>query len=152
MERLKRGTFKLLTPEQQREHTHVLAARYRANHRELLRKKYKDWHKKRMKTNPCVCVCRTCGQTFNAPRSCYKLCDNCQKQVHIVAENKRQTLEQKRADYRKMIQEILELAQQGVRQEDIAQKYDYSQVGISAICRKYGIRRQPYHKRDKCSN
>lgn len=143
MERLKHGAFKLLTPEQQLEHKHMLARRYRVSHRELLRKKYKVWHQNRMITKPCVCSCRICGQKFNSPRNSYKLCENCHKNIHIEAENKRQALRQKRVDYRQMIQQILELAKQGMRQEDIASKFNYSQSAISSICRRFGIRKQP---------
>ena len=153
MERLKHGAFKLLTPEQQLEHIHMLARRYRVNHRELLSKKYKAWHKNRMITKPCVCVCRICGQKFNAPRKCYKRCENCHENTHVEAENKRKLARQKRADYRQMIQQILELAKQGMRQEDIASHFNYTQSGISSICRKYGLSRQaPRKKGRKCSN
>ena len=142
MERLKHGTFKLMTLEQQIQHRRDLHNNWASKHRDFLRKKYKKYYESWKINKPFECVCIKCGANFNAPRKLYKLCDKCKENVHLQAQKTRNALEKKRAEYRQKIQQILKMGEKGIAQQKIAEKFGYTQCAISWILRKYGIHRQ----------
>ena len=120
----------------------MLHNRWAAEHRDILRKKYKKYYEKWKTTKPFECICVRCGSKFNATRNYYKLCRKCREKIKTKAEERRQALTQKRVAYRDKIQQILEMARTGVSQQKIADKFGYTQCGISCIMRKYGIHRE----------
>ena len=139
--RLKSGEWIAMSPEQKKEHLHKLQKRYRIKNKAKISKlNHLNWLRYKS-TNPFDCICKRCGTKFMAPRNYYKLCAKCAANVHIVANQKKEVLNAKRAEKQKMIQKILTLARKGITQQKIAEKFNYTQCGISAIMRKYGIHR-----------
>ena len=142
MTRLKSGEFRKMTPEQQIEHRRMLHQRWAIKNRETLRKKYKKYYELWKATKPREGICVKCGAKFNATREYYKLCDKCKEKIHVVAQKRRQILEDKRSNHRAKIQQILDMARKNITQQKIADRFGYTQCGISAIMRKYGIHRE----------
>lgn len=76
--RITYGSYKNMTPEEQRAHRLKLAARWRANNRKKISEKNHYFWEKRKELKPAICVCKVCGQEFNAPRRVgYTRCDKC---------------------------------------------------------------------------
>ena len=142
MARLKYGAFKLMTPEEQHEHSLMLHRRWASKNRETVRNQFKKYYDIWKSTKPFECICVNCNHKFNAVRPYYKLCNKCQENIHINAKEKQEALEKKRADYRDKIQQILEMARTGAPQKQIADKFGYTQCAISAIMRRNGIHRK----------
>lgn len=76
--RIAYGSFKNMTPEQQREHRLMLGARYRAKNRDKLREQNRQMWAQRKASKPVCLICKVCGKEFNAPRRIgYTRCDEC---------------------------------------------------------------------------
>lgn len=142
--RLARGSFKQMTPEQQRAHILMLGARYRKRHRKELQEQNRYYRELYKETKPAQCICTKCGKEFNAPRPCYKHCDEC-RAIPSAAELHRAKMRKKNAIKAK----ILELARAGVPQKEISRITGRGQAAISQLCIRNGIRRQPKRTRKK---
>lgn len=142
--RLARGSFKQMTPEQQRAHILMLGARYRKNNRKKLQERNRYYHKLYMETKPYLCVCKVCGKEFNAPSPNYRRCEEC-RAIPSAAELHRAKMREKNAINAK----ILELARTGVKQMEISRITGICQPAISQLCIRNGIRRWPQRTRRK---
>lgn len=126
-ERLKRGDFKKMTPEQQTEWKHYLQKRWRDNHKDKMHAENKKWFEHYKTVKPYICVCKRCGAEFNSPRPYYKLCGKCPTLTELRKNQIRERWEQRRQN----ILEALELRNQGLTQEKIAKRFNTSQENIS---------------------
>lgn len=76
--RIAYGSYKQMTPEQQREHRRMLNARYRANNRDRLREQNRIQWERCKQCKPFSLICKKCGQSFDAPRRIgYTRCEKC---------------------------------------------------------------------------
>lgn len=100
-ERLKRGEFKNMSPEKQKEWKRYLQKRWRSEHKEVMKKENKYWYDLYRKTKPYKCICKRCGKEFDSPRPYYVLCGKCPSQNELekrrIAEKKRLREERKNA-------------------------------------------------------
>lgn len=142
--RLTYGSFKNMTPDEQRAHMLMMRARYRAKNRNKIRAEQRYYKKLYMETKPYLCVCTKCGQEFNAHRSDCKRCEQCRSIPSKSA------LHREKVRARKEIwAHIIELSRMGMQYKEISKITGYSQHGISLICIRNGVRRRQYIPRKK---
>ena len=151
MERLKKGTFKTLTPEQQKAHIHELVKQWRQRNQEKVKKTNSYFAKKYRETKPWKSVCKFCGATFPSHReNSNKICPECMAELKHRVEMRKKAIILRR-DARKTINAmVLALRQAGCKQKEIAEKLNISQSGVSQILiRKHGIRKVAKVKRNR---
>lgn len=141
MKRLPYGTFKTLTPEEQKEHKRKLASRWRKKNRQKFNSYNQKYYDLWKKTLPFECVCQTCGKTFNACRKNRFMCPDCHELRKKRYENKRMQSQQNTQNRLKLENKVIELYNSGVLQKDIARKFNTTQSAISYICRVNGFYR-----------
>ncbi len=145
--RIKRGSFKNMTPDEQRAHRLMLQRRWRANNRDKLRAHNHYYWELYKKTKPTLCVCQKCGKEFYAPRKNYcKRCDDCRALAAQVAAQNREKVQAQaiRAQEKRAIRaKILKLARAGVKQIEISRLTGYPQSSVATVCIRNGIRRRP---------
>lgn len=149
MGRLLYGTFKNLTPEQQREHLRQLAKRFRTRHREQLNARNARYMRLWMKTKPFIVQCKYCGNDFNAPRRDRHVCPNCHQKWHDHAQQLKNDLIARRNAKSQLMDKVVELRKKGLLQAEIAYQLNLSQKTVSNYLLKMGIRTQKYYPRRK---
>lgn len=77
MKRLKYGSLKQMTPEEQRKHKRELQKEWRANNKGLVSRRNHYWYERYKERKPFVATCIYCGKQFNATRKYYKTCPEC---------------------------------------------------------------------------
>lgn len=145
--RLRHGEFIAMTPEQKKEHMRILRKRYRNSHKEKLHRDNLYWYQVYKKVKPHQCICVKCGQSFNAPRWYFKLCDNCKNRDW--GQVRKKAILAKRQERKKRIELVLKLAKKGLYEREIAEQTGYSQAGVSSVLRRNNMRRKPKHTRAK---
>lgn len=150
MKRIPYGTFKNLTPEQQREHLRQLAKRFRTRHREQLNARNARYMRLWIKTKPFIVQCRYCGNDFNAPRRDRHVCPNCHQKWHEHAQQLKNDLIARRNAKSQLMDKVVELRKKGLLQAEIAYELNLSQKTVSNYLVKMGYRTMPeYHRRRK---
>lgn len=149
MTRLPYGTFRTLTPEQQREHTRKCRRAYHAANREKLNARNKAFIEKWKITKPFVVQCQWCGEDFNACRRCIKVCPKCHQKAHEHAESIKMGLISRRNAKIYLKASVVELHRKGLLQREIARELNISQRNVSNYLLKMGIRTQKYYPRRK---
>lgn len=149
MTRLPYGTFRTLTPEQQRDHLRMLAKRARDKNRDKINAYNKTFFDKWKIEKPFVCTCKHCGAKFNAPRNNRYMCPQCHAEQHRIAEMKRLIIKAGRYLKENRDRMIIYLAKKGMPQKEISKIVQVDQRTISAICLKKGLRRNKYVSRIK---
>lgn len=146
--RMARGSFKQMTPEQQRAHLSMLAARYREKNREKLRERNRIyWATYKQNATRCACVCKICGKEFKAVRI-LKRCAECRAMPTQKTERPADIHNQQN-QRRTQWDKILELARTGMLQKEISKITGVKQEAISQLCIRNGIRRKPKTTRRK---
>lgn len=147
MERLRPGEFKQMTPEQQAEHMKQLRKNWRHRHPEFVKAQNKKFAELYKRTKPHICICKICGCEFNATRKENVRCPKCWKS--ILEERKQKQFMKEYAMRAKiyMIESVVALARTGMPQKEMSARLGIKQATISAMCRKAGLRRKPYHTR-----
>ena len=145
MERLKRGEFIAMSDEEKEKHLRMLNVRWRKNNPDKVRAQNRHFYNVYKTTRPHICICVKCGNSFNAPKSYYKLCDECKNKDWGAI--RRNIILEKRKAHKERINFVIELAKQGLFQKEIAEQTSYSQRAISAIMIKHGMRQVKKHKR-----
>jgi hypothetical protein len=149
MGRLPYGTFKTLTPEQQREHMRALSKNAREKNRDKINAYNKTFFDRWKIEKPFVCTCKYCGSKFNAPRNNRYMCPHCHEEKHRIAELKRIIIKLRRDFKKNRTLMIINLAKQGMSQREISKTVQVDQRTVSAICLKKGLRRNKYVSRIK---
>ena len=132
------GSFKNMTPDEQRAHLSMLCVRYRKNNPKKVQERNRYFYKLYKETKPFKCVCKLCGREFNAPSVNYRRCDEC-RAIPSAAALHRAKMREKNAIKAK----ILKLARAGVTQMEISRITGSRQNAISQLCIRHGIRRRP---------
>ena len=112
--RLKPGEFIAMTPEQQKAHKRALNKRWRDAHPDIMHEQNLHWYRFYKKVKPHTCICKKCGQSFNAPRAYFKLCDGCRNK-DWGGVRRQAILDRQNARLRKH-EQVIELAKQGLFQ------------------------------------
>lgn len=129
--------FKELTPEQKIIWKRYLGWRWKKEHPEFTKSQNKYYYKLYRKTKPHVCICKKCGQEFNAAKKCYKICPRCQFMPSESQIKKQEILERKIKKMAK-IEQVYNIYITGeMNQTQIARVYDTTQENISRWIRKY---------------
>lgn len=149
MTRLPYGTFKTLTPEQQREHMRMLQKRTRDKNRKKINERNKEYFERWKIEKPFICTCKWCGKQFNAPRNNRYVCPDCHHKKSMSTLEKRAGVYMKRTMKAYRDKQVLKLARQKWPQEYIAKEFGISQRLVSAICLRNGLRRNEYISRIK---
>lgn len=149
MERLPYGTFKTLTPEEQKAHMKELRKRDREKNREKRNAYNKTFFDRWKIEKPFICTCKYCGSQFNAPRNNRYVCPECHAKRHNAAEFKRFVLETERNAKKNRNLIILQLAEKGLTHKEIAKTVQVAPRVVSAVCVKKGLRRKEYVSRIK---
>lgn len=150
MTRLPYGTYKLLTPEQQLEHTRELRRQYRAKNREHLNAQNAKYIRMWTKTKPFLVDCSWCGKEFNACRRCIKVCPKCHEKAHERAQAKRNAIIARRNAKAYFMDKVAELREKGLEQAEIGAKLGISQRSVSHLLLKMGMRTiKKHHRKQK---
>jgi DNA-directed RNA polymerase specialized sigma subunit len=144
MTRLPYGTFKDLSPEEKRKHRNYLHRKWARKNSEYLNAKNKRYFDMWRKTKPFTVQCKYCGADFNAPRRTTKMCPNCHQKAHDHIMAIKSARVERMIARQDLEQKVLELANTGVLQKEIADKLNISQRVVSYICVKRGCRRNKY--------
>ena len=130
VKRLPYGATKNMSPEEYKEYKRELQRRWRKEHPEYMKENNRHWYRFYQRVKPRVCVCKFCGQEFNAPRSYYKICPECRNKP-----SKHKLLLMARAERKKTRQELqvkaIEMYKKGLFERQIAEKLNVSQKCIS---------------------
>lgn len=147
MSRLPYGTFKDLTPEQQKEHSRELSKRFRDNNRERINAKNKEYFDEWKETKPFLCTCKRCNSLFSAPRKTTRVCPNCHKiDSDRVFARQMERINRKRWKTEIMYR-VLDLRNQGLLQKEIGEQLGLSQRTVCNILLKADRRSIPKHSR-----
>ena len=143
--RLKPGEFIAMTPEQKQEHKRMLNRRYRVKNPDKIHKRNLYFYELYKTIKPCVCICKKCGNKFNAPRKYYKLCDTCRNTDW--GKIRTQNILDRRNERIRKHELIIQLAKLGLKQSDIAAQVGYCQRNVSKIMVDAGMRQIKEHTR-----
>ena len=141
MTRLPYGTYNLMTPEEQKAHNRMLAARWRNKNKAKINAYNSKYFERWKKELPFECVCATCGATFKACRRNRYMCPDCHKERTRRWVDKKMETQQRMRNRLLLEKKVVELYNSGVLQKDIASKFNVSQSAISYICRVHGFYR-----------
>lgn len=105
--RIPYGATKNMTDEEFRQYKRDIQKRWRHKHPEYVKKENLYWYKKYREEKPYKCICKRCGQEFDAPRPYYKVCGKCptktsimKKEIQMRKDNKKMIVEQAVAMYK----------------------------------------------------
>ena len=133
--RLKYGATKDMSPEEYKEYKRNLQRSWRKRNKKLVKERNHNWWIYYKETKPRVCICKYCGNEFNAPRNYYKVCPDCRnkpKKYELIKMAK----EQRKKQRQEMIEEARDWYKAGMTQEAIALDFGVSQKCISNWVRK----------------
>ena len=147
MTRLPYGSFKLMTPEQQAEHRRELARNSRMRNKEKRNAYNRAYFARWKKTKPFECVCKVCGNKFNAARSSRSICDKCHQWMHELVENRKLARRILRTERVSRNLRVIGLACEGLSYSEISQIVGITERHVSAICVRNGLRRKKYSAR-----
>lgn len=133
--RLKYGATKDMSPEEYKEYKRNLQRSWRKRNKKLVKERNHNWWIYYKETKPRVCICKYCGNEFNAPRNYYKVCPDCRnkpKKYELIKMAK----EQRKKQRQEMIEEARDWYKAGITQEVLALEFGVSQKCISNWVRK----------------
>ena len=134
--RLKHGEYIRMSDEEKKQWKHFLQKRWRKEHPEKMRESNKKWAQFYNETKPCKCVCKVCGNVFNARRNYLKKCPACVLASHEKQSLLKQQLQERKQKRQDFVVTIVEMYKSGLTQQQIADIMKRSQSNISAILRK----------------
>lgn len=129
--RMPKGINKTFTKKQKEIWKRYLNWRWKKNHPDFIKIENLHWYKYYRKVKPFVCICKKCGEKFNAPKKYYKTCPECLTAPSLRDVERRQILERKikRAAIREQVYNIYITGE--ITQEKLAEIYNTSQENIS---------------------
>jgi predicted transcriptional regulator len=130
MKRLKYGATKDMSPEEYKEYKRNLQRSWRKRNKEWVKEHNHDWWIYYKENKPRICICKYCGNEFNAPRNYYKICPDCKnkpKKCELI----KMAREQRKKTRQEMIEEARDWYKAGMTQEAIALDFGVSQKCIS---------------------
>lgn len=131
VERLKYGATRNMSPEEFKEYKRSLQRRWKAKNPERIKEDNRKWWEWRKREKPKVCVCKYCGNEFNAARATYKICPECLEKP-CPTKVKLWEAYCKRLEKQQKINEVRELYSTGqYKQKQLAYMYNVSQRVIS---------------------
>lgn len=136
MERLKYGSFKTMTKEEQRQHKRELDRNWRHSHPEWVKEQNEFYYELRKKNKPFVCTCKYCGSEFNANQKDRKICPECRNRPPR-AEVLRKELSARRVARINKYKEMEKLYKSGLTISRIARKYGTSYSYIRYCLDRY---------------
>lgn len=140
MKRIKYGTFKLLSPDKQKQHKRRLQEKYKVKHKAKLKVMNRDSFERYKKNhaNDYEKTCKICGKIFKTYREIRVICDDCVKN-RPISESKCKKEERRQREINRIlgVKKIYELWKSGITQEKLAEMYNISQSGISSKIRRY---------------
>lgn len=138
-QRLKKGEWIAMSPEDKLKWKRFLQRRWRQNHPETVKQSNKHWAEFYKKVKPHLIACRGCGTKFYAARKNRHLCDSCLENRHQRQIVLKQELKERKKAREKFLKDITKMWESGIPQTQIAKKYGRTQSGISALLRRKGI-------------
>ena len=124
-----------MSPEEYKEYKRNLQRSWRKRNKKLVKERNHNWWIYYKETKPRVCICKYCGNEFNAPRNYYKVCPDCRnkpKKYELIKMAK----EQRKKQRQEMIEEARDWYKAGMTQEVLALEFGVSQKCISNWVRK----------------
>lgn len=130
-----KNSSKLMSKESYKRWLRYLRWRWCQANPEFIKRQNKFYSDKRTAEKPYVVICKRCGKEFNAPRSCYKTCPDCQK---IPSKNSlyRKEVALRRERKQQLLKEVKSLYKKGITQQNIAKLYGVSQKTVSNYLKK----------------
>lgn len=136
-QRLKKGEYIAMSPEERLAHKHFLQKRWRENHPDWVKKSNKYWNDVYNDKKPYTCICKYCGEEFGARRAYYKKCPKCIQLSHDNQKQKKQEHNERLEKRKIFIDTVIGLYEAGATQQYIADMFHRTQSGIAAILRRH---------------